>query len=64
MFVAVPVLVRTSFGSCSGIGSVSGYRKNFAVFQKQKIAPNLAFSMSEAAYFPESWPLIFNLLIF
>jgi hypothetical protein len=25
----------------------------------KKVAHNLAFSMLEAAYFPETWPLIF-----
>jgi hypothetical protein len=35
------------------------------VFQKQnKIAQNLAFSMSEAAYLQESWPLIYDFLTF
>jgi hypothetical protein len=32
------------------------------VFKNKKIAQNLAFSMSEAAYFPESWPFIFEFL--
>jgi hypothetical protein len=35
------------------------------VFQKQKVAQNLAFSMSsEAGYFPESWPLILIFRLF
>jgi hypothetical protein len=61
------------FGRCSGtvticrgpgsdfgkFGSGSGSRQYLALFSKnKKIAQNLAFSMSEAVYFPER-PLIF-----
>jgi hypothetical protein len=49
------------FGSGSSSGFGSGSRQYLArIFQLNKIAQNLAFSMSEAAYFPESWPLIFH----
>jgi hypothetical protein len=34
------------------------------LFFTEKVAQNLAFSMSKAAYFPESWPLIFNSFYF
>jgi hypothetical protein len=37
---------------------------NVKQFSKNlKVAQNLVFSMPEAAYFPESWPLIFYFLI-
>ncbi len=50
-------------GSSSDSGSGSGSRQCLAQFSKnEKVAQNLAFSMSEAAYFPESWPLISFLL--
>jgi hypothetical protein len=42
----------------------SGSRQYLTVLQKQKFAQNLSFSMSEAAYFPGSWPFIFDLTFF
>ncbi len=51
------------FGSVSGF--VSGSRPYLAQFSKnKKIAQNLAFAMSETAYFPESWLLIFDFLTY
>jgi hypothetical protein len=44
-------------GSGSDFGKVS-VPFRFRQFLKTKIAQTLAFSMSEAAYFPENWPLI------
>ncbi len=52
-------LLRFRFRLCKSFGSGSGSRQYLAVFQKATIAQNLAFSMSESAYFPESWPPIF-----
>jgi hypothetical protein len=53
---------------CSGFGSGSysgsGSRQYLAQFSKnEKIAQNLAFSVSEAAYFPESWPPISDFFV-
>jgi hypothetical protein len=46
-----------SFGSGSG----SGFRQYLPQFStSKKIAQNLAFSMSEAAYFSETLPLFFD----
>jgi hypothetical protein len=59
--VVVPFPVPT----CRSFGSGSGSRQYLAKFSnKQKMAQSLAFSMSEAVYFPESWPLIFDFLNF
>ncbi len=38
----------------------SGSRQYLAQFPTIKIAQNLAFSMSEAPYFSESWPAFFD----
>ncbi len=50
---------------CCGTGTGSGSRQYLAQFSKNKtkIAQNLAFLMSEAAYFTESWPLIFDFFL-
>jgi hypothetical protein len=60
------VLLRFRFGRWKSFGSISGSgsRQYLAVFQKQKNYRNLAFSLSEAPYFPESWPLIVYILLF
>jgi hypothetical protein len=47
---------------CSGSGSGSGSRQQFS--KNQKKSQNLAFSMSEADYFPESCPSFFDFLLF
>ncbi len=50
---------------CSDSIYGSGSRQYLAVFQKQnKIAQNLALSMSDAAYFPKSWPFNFDFFTF
>jgi hypothetical protein len=51
------------FGFGTGSGSGSGSRQYLAQLSKnKKISQILAFSMSEAAYFSKSWPLIFDFL--
>jgi hypothetical protein len=51
--------LRKSFGSNSSSGS--GSRQYLAQFsENNKNAQDLAFSMSEAAYFQGSWPFIFD----
>jgi hypothetical protein len=51
-------LLWNSFGSGSGSNSSSGSCPDLfsTVFQQQNFVKNLAFSMLEAALFPESWP--------
>jgi hypothetical protein len=44
--------------------SDSGSRQYLANLSKHKNIANLAFSISEAAYFPKSSPLIFDLTFF
>ncbi len=64
--VTIPVPTLESFCSGSGSGSYSGSgsRQYLAQFSKnEKIAQNLAFSVSEAAYFPESWPPISDFFV-
>jgi hypothetical protein len=52
-------------GSGSGFGSRAKQADNINhSFQKQKMAQNLVFLMSEAAYLPESWPFIYDFLPF
>ncbi len=46
-------------GFCSGSQTIFDN-----IFQKWKIAQNLAFSMPEAASFPESWSFAFDFLTF
>jgi hypothetical protein len=62
IFVAVPVPTLGKFWSDTGFGS--GSRQYLVVFKKKRISQNLAFSMSEAAYFSESWLVIFGMTSF
>jgi hypothetical protein len=50
-----------SFGSGSGSGSGSRQNLFSTVFQQQKFLTK-SFSMSESAFYPESWPLNFDFL--
>jgi hypothetical protein len=53
----------SDFGKVSGSGSGSGSRQYLAVSKNKKL-PKSCISMSAAAYFPESWPLIFDFCTF
>jgi hypothetical protein len=66
---------RLFFGFGSGSDSCSGSAPVPALVpepdityqsfpETKKIAQNLGFSMSEAAYLPESWPFIYDFLTF
>jgi hypothetical protein len=57
-------LEKFGSGSGFGFGLGSGSRHIYHSFSKtNKIAQNLAFSVSEAVYFPESGPLIFDFIL-
>jgi hypothetical protein len=57
-------LEKFGYGSGFGSGLGSGSRHIYHSFSKtNKIAQNLAFSISEAVYFPESGPLIFDFIL-
>jgi hypothetical protein len=58
-------LLRFWFRPWKSFGSGSGSRPYLAQFSNnKKFVQNLAFSMSDAALFPKSWPLTYYYFIF